>query len=258
MKLPKSLRVLIFNDVHVPFHSKSGWAVLLKVIALGWDVIVIDGDFLDCLAVSFHPKNPRRQYRLKQEILAARKCLDQIQAVSGKAKIVFIGGNHEHRLDRYIAEKAPELHGLSGTTIPNLLGLKKRGIVWIPYKAAAFKIGKLSIIHDIGRAGANTARQSLLDFGGNLVVGHSHRAGVAYQGTVRGESHCCVNSGWLGDYTAVDYNYADKSRRDWQLGFSSAFIETTGNAHLQFHPIIEGRTYVRDQLISSRPTKTNN
>ncbi len=242
-------RVLIVSDVHVPFHDRRAWRVFLLVVALGWDEIVINGDFADCLSVSFHPRNPNRKYRLKLEIDAVNKALDQLQAVAGEAKITYIGGNHEYRLDRYIAEKAPELYGLEGTTFPDLLGLRDRGITWIAYKAPAYRVGKLSIIHDIGRAGVNTARQSLLDFGGNLVVGHSHRAGVAYQGTVRGEAHVCVNGGWLGDARQVDYTYTDKAVRDWQLGFTSAAVERNGNAHLQFHPIIGGTCYVRDQLV---------
>jgi hypothetical protein len=238
-------RVLCFSDVHVPFHDKTCWRLLLKVVELGWDEIVINGDFMDCLAVSFHPKNPGRKYALADEIAAGNTCLDQLQAVSGKAKITYLGGNHEHRLERYIAEKAKELHGLDATTIPGLLFLQPRGITWIPYKRASYKVGKLSFIHDLGRSGVNTARQSLNDFGGNIVVGHSHRIGIVYQGTVRGESHVGINSGWLGDVTEADYMHLDKARRDWHHGFAVAYIENNGNAHVQAVPII-GRTCVVD------------
>ncbi len=243
-------RILIFSDVHIPFHAKKAWKLLLKVVALGWDEIVINGDFADCLSVSFHPRNPQRRYRLHLEIAAINKCLDELQAAAGDAKITYIGGNHEYRLDRYIAEKAPELYGLQGTTFPDLLSLDDRGIAWIPYKAPAYRVGKLSVIHDIGRAGINTARQSLVDFGGNLVVGHSHRGGAAYQGTVRGESHVCVNGGWLGDVGSVDYMHKDKATRDWQLGFTVAYVERASrNAHVSFVPIIQGRCLVDGKLI---------
>ena len=77
------------------------------------------------------------------------------------------------------------------------------------------------------------------------MVGHSHRAGVVYQGTVRGESHVGVNQGWLGDPVAADYVHLDKARRDWQHGFAVAYIEKNGNAHAQFVPII-GRSAVVD------------
>ncbi len=244
-------RILIFSDVHIPFHAKKAWKLLLKVVALGWDEIVINGDFADCLSVSFHPRNPQRRYRLHLEIAAINKCLDELQAAAGDAKITYIGGNHEYRLDRYIAEKAPELYGLQGTTFPDLLSLDDRGIAWIPYKAPAYQIGKLSIVHDIGRAGINTARQSLVDFGGNLVVGHSHRLGAAYQGTVRGESHVCVNGGWLGEAKDADYMYQDRAVRDWQLGFTTAAVERVGgNCHVTPHAIVANRVFVRDTLVT--------
>lgn len=242
-------RILILCDPHVPFHSKLGWMIFLSVLALGWEEVIINGDFMDCLAVSFHPRNLSRRYVLAEEINIANRMLDELQDAAGSAKIVYIAGNHEHRMERYISEKAPELHGLEGTTIQGLLRLRERNIRWIPYKAAAYKVGKLAIVHDIGRAGVNTARQSLLDFGSNIVVGHSHRAGSAYQGTVRGEAHVGVNGGWLGDAIAADYTYADKAKRDWQLGLTSALIERSGNAHVQFHPIIGRSIYIRDKLV---------
>jgi hypothetical protein len=241
-------KVLNLSDCHHPFVDKIAWRLFLKAAREcgPWDECVINGDFADCLAVSFHPKTPGRKYVIADEIAAVNKALDELQdAVGKKCYIVYLGGNHENRMDRYIAEKAKELHGLEGTTIPGLLRLRERGIHWIPYKAAAYKVGKLAFIHDLGRCGVNTARQSLQDYGSNVVVGHSHRAGIVYQGTVRGESHVGVNSGWLGDAAAADYMHVDKARRDWQKGFVVAYVENNGNAHVQFVPVI-GRSCVVD------------
>lgn len=233
------------SDIHIPFHDRVCWRIALKVLGLGWDEVILNGDVMDCLSVGFYPKAPGRKYALADEIAEGNKCLDQLQAAAGNAKITYLAGNHEHRLERYITEKAKELHGLDGTSIPSLLRLRERGITWLPYKAAAYKVGKLAFIHDLGRSGLNTARQSLQDYGGNVVVGHSHRAGIVYQGTVRGEPHMGLNQGWLGDPTATDYVHLDKARRDWQHGFAVAYIEKNGNAHAQFVPII-GRSCVVD------------
>ncbi len=243
-------RVLNCSDVHAPFHNKISWRLFLKVAKMGWDECIINGDFLDCLAVSFHPKAAGKRYALVDEIAIANEMLDDLRTALGRdCYIVFLGGNHEHRMERYIAEKAKELHGIDGTTIPGLLRLKERGITWLPYKSAAYKVGKLAFIHDLGRCGVNTARQSLADYGSNVVVGHSHRAGVVYQGTVRGECHVGVNSGWMGDAIAADYVHVDKARRDWQQGFVVAYVEKSGNAHVQFVPIINRSCVVDGKLV---------
>ena len=98
--------------------------------------------------------------------------------------------------------------------------------------------------HDVGRAGANAARQSLLDVGENIAFGHTHRIQVVYQGTVAGRRLVGATLGWLGDADAIDYRHRDSVRRDSAHGFGVAHMRADGVFWLQAVPIIEGACVV--------------
>lgn len=231
------MRTIAIPDCHFPYHDKKAWKCFLKAAkAAKPKNIVIIGDLIDCYAVSFHPKTPGRLSDLAWEIDETNKALDQIQDI-GADRIVYCGGNHEFRMDRYIRDKAPELHGLRGTTMPELLNIKKRGIQWVPYMEY-MRIGKVAYTHEIGRCGVNTARATLMDFGGNIVVGHSHRAGLSYQGTVHDGGRVCMNIGWLGDVKSIDYFHRARAERDWETGFGVIDQDSRGVGWMTFVPIV--------------------
>lgn len=230
-------------DLHAPFHDKKAWSCFLKAArAVKPDNIVIIGDFADCYAVSFHPKTPGRKSNLDWEIDVTNKCLDQVMKLGAK-RVVYCGGNHEFRMDRFIRDKAPELHGLKGTTMPELLRLKKRGVQWVPYMQYV-RIGKVAYTHEIGRCGVNTARATLMDFGGNIVVGHSHRAGLSYQGTVHDGQRVCMNVGHMADVKDIDYFHRARAERDWETGFGIVDQDKRGIGWMTFVPIIYNRCMV--------------
>ena len=203
--------------------------------------VIIIGDFLDMYSVSAHSKDPKRKLSLLDEIEAANRRLDEIQSRAG-SHVTFVEGNHEDRLRRYIWDKAPELDGV--TTVRGGLRLDERGWRFIPYRDY-YRLGRVTYTHDIGRAGINAARQSLLDYGGNLVFGHSHRGAVVYQGEAKGASHFCMNVGWLGDVAQVDYMHRARAERDWQLGFGIVdYSDDMERASATFVPIVDGRCVV--------------
>lgn len=241
----KPQRIIVVPDMHVPYHDARVWACILATIrSCKPSTIVVIGDFADCYAVSSHPKGLDRKADFAAEIEAVNHELDALRRAAGPAaRIVFCEGNHEDRITRYLQGNAPELGGLAGLRAPALLRVKKRGIEWIPYRRDV-RIGKCSFTHDLGRCGVNTARQSLLDFGGNVVVGHSHRGGVAYQGEARGASHFCLNVGWGGDVEAIDYHHRVRAMRDWQHGFGVVDQDSSGYSWAQFVPVISGRALI--------------
>jgi hypothetical protein len=197
-------------------------------------------------AVSSHSKDPARAKRLKEELADVNRALDQIESVAGK-HVTFIEGNHEDRLRRYIWDKAPELDGVSD--LRGLLGLDRRSWSHVRYRDY-YRLGVVTYTHDLGRSGKNAAGQSLADFGGNLVFGHSHRGGVVYQGEAKGASHFCLNVGWLGDVTQVDYMHRARAERDWQLGFGLVDYRDNGMVSAQFVPIVGGGCVVHGREIT--------
>jgi predicted phosphodiesterase len=232
---------LVIPDTHFPFEDKKAWAVALKAIRdLKPNRIVIIGDFADCLTVSHFPRSPGRISNLAQEIHAVERGLDQINEVAPKAEKVYVCGNHELRLEKYLAQKAPELFGL--IDFQELVKLKKRGWLWVPYRKHV-TYGKIAYTHDLGYSGANAAAQCLNSFGGNIIFGHTHRAGVVYGGTVLGEHRVAMSCGWLGDPAEIDYAHQAKIK-DWQQGVGIVQQDRKGNGWVQFAPIIGGQICV--------------
>jgi predicted phosphodiesterase len=55
-------KILLISDVHVPYHDKKAFNLVLEVgKKLKVDQVVIGGDFIDNYSVSSHDKNPNRE-----------------------------------------------------------------------------------------------------------------------------------------------------------------------------------------------------
>ena len=92
-------RILAISDLHVPFHlSKEVFEEYVGIV----DTLVINGDILDCQALSKFPK----LYRLSamEEIIGARQYLiDLIEYIQPK-RVYLTYGNHDVRMGNYFAK----------------------------------------------------------------------------------------------------------------------------------------------------------
>ena len=210
------------------------------------DELVIIGDFADFYAVSSHDKSPSRRETMKDEVDGCNDLLDIIDGM-GFAKKHYVMGNHEYRLDRYIAKQAPELYGLAPMT-EGMLRLKERGFGVTQYREE-YSIGKIDITHDVGPCGSTAMQRSLSTYGHNLVIGHTHRLGVAYQGTKRGGTMVCMNVGWLGDFDSIDYRQKSLATNDWQHGFGYVDFDSEGNGWCVPVPIIDGTCKIQGAFV---------
>jgi len=88
------------------------------------DEIVLLGDYADFYPVSRHAKDPSVAHALTDEIKSVNEGLDQLDKLWPKAKKVYLEGNHEWRLERYLSEQAPALFGV--TDCPLLFQINQR------------------------------------------------------------------------------------------------------------------------------------
>jgi predicted phosphodiesterase len=241
-------KILLISDVHVPYHDKKAFDLVLKVgKTLKVDKVVIGGDFIDNYSVSSHDKDPNRALKLDVEVEETIKELNRVKSIGAKENI-FIGGNHESRLERYLMQKAPELYNIVSTE--KILKLKELGFQYIPYKKI-YKIGKLAITHDLGKAGRTAHLKALDDYQNNIAIFHTHRLGYAIEGDVDGNKHVGVMLGWLGDFDAVDYKLKAMANREWAHGFGIAYHDTkTGIVHINPIPIIKYTCLVEGKIIT--------
>lgn len=228
--------MLIVSDAHRPYHDKAAWRLMLQAAkALKPKHLVIIGDFCDFYSVSDHQKDPARVNKLEAEVKDVRKGLDELDALGATNKI-YIAGNHEDRLTRYLQSKAPELFGM--ISIPAVLGLDQRGWKYTPYKSAT-KVGKMWFTHDVGVAGRNSSFKAMDKFQHSVVTGHAHRMQYIVEGNAIGECKLSAQFGWLGDASKVDYMQRINVNTDWALGFGVASVNpTSGIVYVTPVPVV--------------------
>lgn len=241
-------KILFIPDSHHPYVDKKAWALMLKAAKqFKPNHVIIQGDFADFYDVSSHSKDPKRRFILEEELNSVKTALDQVKALGAKNN-VFVSGNHEDRLKRYLESAAPELHSL--ISIPKILELKEKGFQYVPYKEH-YKIGKLNVTHDTGTAGRYAHYKSLDAFQHNVVIGHTHRLGYAVEGNASGERHVTAMFGWLGDINEVDYMHKIKATREWSLGFGIGYLDPkTGVVYVVPVPIVNYTCLVEGKVVS--------
>lgn len=237
--------VLIVSDAHIPYHSRVWWDLLLQVGQfLRPKHLVVIGDFADFYSVSDHDKDPERANRMDYELAEVDKCLDALDAL-GAADKLYIEGNHEDRLRRYLM-KNPQLARVVSTE--KLLRLKERGWEFVPYKRHAAR-GAVHFTHDVGAAGRNAVFRALDVYQHSVVSGHTHRLQYIVEGSATGDTKLSATFGWGGDVEQVDYMCLARARRDWALGFGVGYIEpSSGYVYLTPVPVVHGTCVVNGRL----------
>lgn len=214
--------VLFIPDTHAPYHDLRAWKLVMKVARYYAPVTtIILGDFIDNYRISSYSKDPRRLGSLSDELQIAARMLRGLEAVSPKGSRIYVEGNHEYRLHRYLCDKAPEIYEL--VVAADSLGLRQHHWNVVPYKSD-IDLGKIFITHDVGQAGIHSTRQAMHSYQDNVIIGHNHRMDYHVQANAKGVPHIGASFGWLGDVTQVDYMHQMKARSNWALGFGWARI----------------------------------
>ncbi len=235
---------LIIPDCHRPYHHVRAYNLMLEVAqSLGESLkeILILGDFLDVYHASSHPKHPEVQKTLVEEIEDARSALDELQYLFPDTKKVYLEGNHENRIERYLVDKAPGLFGL--TSIRHLLEIDQRpNFTFLDYNAnQLYQVlnSKLYSRHVPPGSSAKAAAAKALC---SLVYGHIHRIEESHIVGIDGTNHVAFSVGWLGDkrkdkvFGYVPYHH------QWQLGFGVVFVEPSSGLffHQKIHILESG------------------
>lgn len=249
--MPSLERVFFFPDVHAPFHSEAAWRLTIDALAdFKADTVVTLGDFVDFFSISRWSKDPARALSLAQEVGLAQGMLDEIVERTPGARRIYLGGNHEDRLQRYLQDKAPELFEF--IDVPQLLHLPERGFEYVPYKQS-IQMGKLNITHDVGTAGRYAVYKALDAFQAPVVTVHTHRLAYVVEGDATGGSQVSAQFGWLGDVEQIDYMHRVTAMRNWALGFGYGYIDrASGYCYLTPVPIVNGTCIVEGRFYGAR------
>jgi predicted phosphodiesterase len=239
----KKKTALVIPDCHIPYHCKEAFDLMLKVAKdQRIDEIVLLGDFGEFQSVSTHAKDPSFQKSLVNEAKSVNKELDRLDRLFPHANKVYIEGNHEYRLYRYIRDRAPELDGIFNWM--DLLKLNQRKKwKWIPYSPdQRYPILKSKLLarHEPSSGGAHSAALTIQKTGNSVIFGHIHRIQEYQTVMLDGRCHRGITPGWLGDQNHEVFNYV-KGHHQWGLGFAIVHVLPDKHFHAQVVHIINGK-----------------
>lgn len=228
---------VFISDIHIPYESKPAVKCMFNFIReFKPDNVFIVGDLTDMYNVSSFDKDPSRITSMQSDIDKTNRFLDKLQSIH-TGQIMYIEGNHESRLKRYLW-KHPELESLKSLAIESLFELKDRKIEYVgqymTYKYHGFVIEHGSLVR---QHSAYTARAMHDKRGMSGLSGHTHRLGIYYHTNMAGkflwaENGCLCN-------TAPEYVIGVP---DWMNGFSVGYFKGK-RFNLEQIPIINGRAF---------------
>lgn len=177
-----------------PTHDPQAINIAMSIVKdVKPHVIVCVGDNLDLPEMGKYRLTPAYQQTTQASIDAATEFCAQMRTASPNAKIVWLAGNHEERLPRYLLDNAAAAFGIrkGGTpdswpvmSVPYLCRMDEFGVEYRPgYPASDFWINeKIRVIHgDRVKSNGSTAHLYLSREKTSVIYGHIHRIETAYK-----------------------------------------------------------------------------
>lgn len=201
-------RWIIGSDLHVWSGEPTLiFKAFIKVAkSLKVDGIILNGDIIDGARISRHPSiRGSKAPKIEVEIETAKKWLKMLP--NAKHKLWTIG-NHDIRIDNYIAQNASEMDGY-------ILSLADHFKDWT--FSYAFEINGTEVRHRF-RAGIHAGWNNALHSGVNMITGHTHQLQVTAMRDRNG-SRWGIETGMMADPFGPQFEYSEGSPSRSQQGF---------------------------------------
>lgn len=247
--VPEGTRVLIVNDLQRPFQDEA----TLEPVEKFWDdfspdIEIYDGDIADFYDISTFDRNPSRRFQLQDELDDTRGWLTHRAERNPKARRLFIKGNHEDRLRRWLWKYGKELAALRALDVDQLLGFDELKIEGLEYMSVVDLLG-YRIEHGYKTSASkaypiNVSRYMAIATGSSGLCAHTHHFSMYAWTDARG-SHSYIENGCL---CLFNLEYAPFP--NWQQAFTYGVV-AKGKLHLvpvQIYPDgfrAEGEFYPR-------------
>lgn len=264
--MPDIKKLVAASDFHIPFYDPILLDLFYHFLAdFKPDILVINGDFLDCASISKFDKVPHR-HRFKNDLEIGKKILRKFRDILPNAEIYYIEGNHSFRLRQYIIRNAPELYEIY-PTLKDLLELDQLRIEWIGTKESASRwidtykrFGQLYIGHfdRVNKHSGMTAKALVEDKGISVAQAHVHRLGQYNKRLEDGTQLVGLEMGCMCD---LDPNYMGHA--NWQSGWLVVYLDQDGSGrfhHTLIHALgyrffFNGKDYNWEEISKTVPRK---
>jgi len=247
---------VIIPDTHGAKVDKGALAACLGDIqALDPDEVILLGDHVDCggFLAQHHTLGyvAESAYTYESDIAATNAFLDAVQSAAPSARVEYIEGNHERRIETWALTQtlrnSKDAEYLRRAFAPEfLLRLAERGIPY--YRQGEFyddlplpgtiRKGKCYFFH-----GSSTSKQAttttLNSFAGNVCFGHTHREQSSSARPVHAGQIKAWNPGCLCELQPL---WQHTNPTSWTHGFAVQLAARSGEfLHLNI-PIIGGKS----------------
>lgn len=242
--LPKEANNILFiSDLHVPFHD-----IPALTLAINYgkqqkvNTVFINGDLIDFYPISRFT-NVKKKSSFTEEIVKTKQVLDVLRREFPDALFYFLYGNHDNRLEHYLATKAPELLGTPEFRLDKLLDFDKYKIKHFE-DTTLVRIGKLTVTH--GHllikgifAPVNPARGAFLRAKDNVIISHVHNPSMHTEKTIKDKIIATYSTGCLCELNA-DYN---PFGNNFAHGFAHITTDQNGHFRVDNKRIINGELF---------------
>lgn len=237
---------VVFSDAHFwPDHRSAAHAAFLRLAPQLKPVALIDaGDSLDGASISRHPMTGNDDLpSIQEELFAVLEQRGEMMEACPGARLYWTPGNHCLRWDKYLAQNAPKLVGVKGTSLAdNLPGWKMAYGLEVNWDS-----DPLLILHNY-KGGIHASHNNAVTTAVHFVSGHDHASTVARYTNERGTIYG-INAGVFADVDGPQFRYCQGRPRNWRSGFA---VLTFRNGRLlppELVEVVRGEAYFRGQKV---------
>lgn len=216
----KTIKVVSISDLHIPYQNQKMVDAFIKLCGDEQpDKIILNGDIVDFYELSSFDKNPQRIFDLQDELDTCKDFLFNLRHACPDSEIIYIIGNHEDRLRRYLWKNATALSSLKALKFEELLGLSLLNVKLeeVSHTVNGFKYKHGDVVRSHGSYSAKAEFERELASGES---GHTHRVGSYCKTTEAGAY------GWFESGCACGLNpeYINGTP-NWQNSFTVRYFD---------------------------------
>lgn len=241
---------VVLPDMQIPYHDRK-YVKALQMFVKDYqpDALAHVGDHLDAPEPSRWNKGMAGEYAptLQASINEAHDVLAGFRDALGDKPFHFKTGNHDERVETYIARYAPALGSIESLKIENLLGLND---LEIECHRNLYDIAPgwvLAHLHEGGlnRTPGGTAMGLARKIGKSVVGGHTHKVGLQHEATgYNGKTKTLFGMEVGHAMSMKDAGYLKYGAANWVQGFG--ILRTDGKRTWPELVTVQERRFIVD------------
>jgi hypothetical protein len=229
-----------FSDAHwtrvTQARSVAHEALLRALPDIKPDYLLSGGDLMDFGGIGRHdPIGWENRPKVREEIEAAQRHLSDMRDLAPSAMCFWTRGNHDDRLESFLARHADPMRGMPGTTLAEAFPDWRQ--------AWRFDFSAFQVMHN-WHGGIHAAWNNVVKGGVNIITGHTHALEVRPFRDLR-ERRYGVQLGMLGDPNWPCFAYGKALPRQWTPGWAVLTVRNGKLLAPELCEVVDGAAWFR-------------